>query len=70
MAGKRAQKSDIQGSASNAENIPRVLGMQSGLNSVSMAVGAMEKALYSSYTLPLTVKLAPPAPTAACQDET
>jgi len=28
----------------------KVLGMRSGLNSVSMAVGVMEKALYSSYT--------------------
>jgi len=27
-----------------------VLGMQSGVNSVSMAVGVMQKALYSSYT--------------------
>ena len=28
-----------------------MLGMQGGLNSVSMAAGVMEKALYSSYTL-------------------
>jgi len=27
-----------------------LLGMQSGLNSISMAVGATVKALYSSYT--------------------
>jgi hypothetical protein len=32
------------------EKIPGVLGMQSGLNSVSMPVGVMEMALYSSYT--------------------
>ncbi len=30
--------------------IPGVLGMQNVLNGVSMAVGVMEKALYSPYT--------------------
>ncbi len=40
---------DFQGSAPVSEKIPGVLGMQSGLNSFSMAVGVMEKALYSSY---------------------
>jgi len=35
----------------DSEKIPGVFGMQSGRNSVPMAVGVMEKALYSSYTL-------------------
>jgi putative transposase len=34
--------------APDSEKIPGVLGMQGGLNSVSMAAGVMEKALYSS----------------------
>jgi hypothetical protein len=34
VAGKRAQKPDIQGSASDAEKIPGMLAMQSGRNSV------------------------------------
>jgi hypothetical protein len=33
----------------DSDNIPSVPGTQSGLNSVSMAVGVMEKALYSSF---------------------
>ncbi len=39
-----------KGSAPDSKKIPGVLGMQSGINSVPMAVGVMEKALYSSYT--------------------
>ena len=35
--------------------IPGVLGMQNVLNDVSMAVGVMEMALYSSYTLLLFI---------------
>ena len=44
-------RSEIRDSASGSEQIPGVLRMKSGINSVSMAVGVMEKALYSSYTL-------------------
>jgi len=44
-------RAEVRGSAPDAGKIPGVLGMQSGLNSVSIAVGAMEQALYSSYTL-------------------
>jgi hypothetical protein len=36
--------------SSDAEKIPGVLGMQNVLSGVSMAVGVMEMALYSSYT--------------------
>jgi len=36
--------------ASDEGKIPCVLGMQNVLNGVSMAVGVMEMALYSSYT--------------------
>jgi len=43
-------KAEFRGSAPDAGKISGVLGMQSVLNSVSMAVGVMEKALYSSYT--------------------
>jgi hypothetical protein len=50
LAGKPAIEGRISGSATDSEKIPGVLGMQSGLNGVSMPVGAMEKALYSSYT--------------------
>ena len=35
-------REDFQGSAPDAGKIPGVLGMQSGLNGVSMPVGAME----------------------------
>jgi hypothetical protein len=49
IGGKTGNKrADIQGSAPDSEKIPGVLGMQGGLNSVSMAAGVMEKALYSS----------------------
>jgi hypothetical protein len=40
----------LRGSAPDAGKIPGVLGMQNVLNGVSMAVGVMEKAFYSSYT--------------------
>jgi hypothetical protein len=43
-------RAEFQGSAPDAGKIPGVLGMQNALNGVSMAVGVMEKALYSSYT--------------------
>ena len=46
-----SKRLDFQGGAPDAERIPGVRGMQSGLNSVSMAMGVMEKALYSFYTL-------------------
>ncbi len=46
--GKQQKNADLQGSAPDSEKITRVLGMQSGLSSVSMPVGVMEKALYSS----------------------
>jgi hypothetical protein len=36
--------------SANSRKIPGVFGMQNILNGVSMAVGVMEKALYSSYT--------------------
>jgi hypothetical protein len=50
LARKRAKRPKIQGSAPDAGKIPGVLGMQNVLNGVSMAVGVMEMALYSSYT--------------------
>jgi len=50
LAGQRQLRAEFRGSAPDAGKISSVLGMQSGLNSVSMAVGVMEKALYSSYT--------------------
>ena len=40
----------MSGSAPDAGKIPGVLGMQNVLNGVSMAVGVMKMALYSSYT--------------------
>jgi hypothetical protein len=40
----------LRGSAPDAGKIPSVFGMQNMLNGVSMTVGVMEKALYSSYT--------------------
>ncbi|VUX54876.1 protein of unknown function [uncultured Woeseiaceae bacterium] len=52
VVGKRAKRPEIQGSAPDSEKIPGMLAMQSGRNSVSMAMGMMEKALYSSYTPP------------------
>ena len=45
-----SKRLDLQGGAPDAERIPGVRGMQRGLNSVSMAMGVMEKALYSFYT--------------------
>jgi hypothetical protein len=50
LAGKPAIEGRISGSAPDAWKIPGVLGMQNVLNGVSMAVGVMEMALYSSYT--------------------
>jgi len=44
-------RAEIRGSALDAGKISGGLGMQNVLNGVSMAVGVMEKALYSSYTL-------------------
>jgi hypothetical protein len=43
-------RAEFRGSAPDAGKIPGVLGMQNVLNGVSMAVGVMEKALYSPYT--------------------
>ncbi|MDE0755523.1 MAG: hypothetical protein OSB26_12790 [Woeseiaceae bacterium] len=50
MPGKPAIEGKTSGSAPDAGKIPGVLGMQIVLNGVSMAVGVMEMALYSSYT--------------------
>ena len=44
----RQLRAEIQGSAPDAGKIPGGLGMQNVLNGVSLAVGVMEKALYSS----------------------
>jgi hypothetical protein len=46
-------RAELRGSAPDAGKIPGVLAMQNVLNGVSMAVGVMEMALYSSYTPPL-----------------
>jgi len=43
-------RAEFRGSAPDAGKIPGVLGTQNVLNGVSMAVGVMEMALYSSYT--------------------
>jgi hypothetical protein len=43
-------RAEFRGSAPHAGKIPGVLGMQNVLIIVSMAVGAMEMALYSSHT--------------------
>jgi hypothetical protein len=43
-------RAEFWSSATDAGKIPGVLGMQNVLNGFSMAVGVMEKALYSSYT--------------------
>jgi hypothetical protein len=51
MTGReRPKRADFQGSAPDSGKVPGVLGMQNVLNGVSMAVGVMEMALYSSYT--------------------
>ncbi len=52
----RQLRAEFRGSAPDAGKIPGVLGMQNVLNSVSMAVGVMEKALYSSYTVDRVIK--------------
>jgi hypothetical protein len=44
-------RAEFRGNTPDVGKIPGVLGMQNVLNGVSMAVGAMKKALYSSYTL-------------------
>ena len=49
-------RAEIRGSAPDAGKIPGVLGMQNVLNGVSMAVGVMEMALYSSYTLQIHLR--------------
>jgi hypothetical protein len=46
----RQLRAEFRGNAPDVGKIPGVLGMQNVLNGVSMAVGVMEKALYSSYT--------------------
>jgi hypothetical protein len=50
-------RAEFRASAPDAGKIPRVLGMQYVLNGVSMAVGVMEMALYSSYTPPRQVNI-------------
>jgi hypothetical protein len=42
------ERANFRGSAPDAGKIPGGLGMQNVLNGVSMAVGVMEKPLYSS----------------------
>jgi len=44
-------RAEFRRSALDAGKISGVLGTQNVLNGVSMAVGVMKKALYSSYTL-------------------
>jgi hypothetical protein len=52
IGGKSRQlRAELRGSGPDAGKIPGVLGVQNVLNGVSMAVGVMEKALYSSYAL-------------------
>jgi hypothetical protein len=43
-------RTEFRSSAPDAGKIPGVLGMQNVLNSISMAVRVMKKALYLSYT--------------------
>jgi len=46
----RQLRAEFRDSAPDAGKIPGALGMQNVLNGISMAVGVMEKTLYSSYT--------------------
>ena len=57
LAGKRRKEAGFSGRCAGCGENSGVRGMQSGLSSDSMAMGVMQKALYSSYTACFNARL-------------